>query len=220
MKKTWKLITAIVLAGCIAGCSSGEERTNTITTTEKETIQAKKILVTYFSVMETDGTDTVSGASRLSDKGRTMGNTEYVASLISQELQVDEVVIETESAYPTTHDALLEIAADEKSRQDYPKLKTEIPNFEEYDTIFVGYPNWNGDLPMPLYSFFEQYDFSSKVIIPFNTHGGSGFSDTISTIANLEPKASVVSNGLSISRNDVAASEQEVQAWLKELNIR
>lgn len=89
----------------------------------------------------------------------------------------------------------------------------EIENLDDYDVIFLGYPNWNADLPMPLYTFLESYDFSGKTIIPFVTHGGSGFSRTISTIAGLQPNATVVEDGLSISRGNVANAAQEAMDW-------
>lgn len=66
---------------------------------------------------------------------------------------------------------------------------------------------------MPLYTFFEEYDFSGKTIIPFVTHGGSSFSGTIRTIQKLEPDATVVENGLSVSRNSVADAQADVKAW-------
>lgn len=92
-----------------------------------------------------------------------------------------------------------------------------INNLEEYDTIFVGYPNWWGDMPMILYTFFEQYDFSDKTIIAFNTHDGSGFSRTISTIQELQPNAEVV-EGLSISCNQIQNAENEIVEWVNSLN--
>jgi len=87
---------------------------------------------------------------------------------------------------------------------------------EQYDTIFIGYPNWWGDMPMSLYSFFDEYDFSGKTIVPFNTHGGSGFSNTISTIAGLEPGANVNENGFTVSGNNVQEAESDIIAWLNE----
>ena len=88
-----------------------------------------------------------------------------------------------------------------------------------YDTLFIGYPNWNADLPMPLYTFLEEYDLSGKTIIPFTTHGGSGFSRTIDTIAELEPDAQVEEDGLAISRNAVPDAEGEVTDWVGGLGI-
>ena len=81
------------------------------------------------------------------------------------------------------------------------------------------YPNWNADLPMPLYTFLEEYDFSGKTIIPFTTHGGSGFSRTVQTISDLQPDAKVITDGLSISRNSVAEAEDEVVNWVNGLNL-
>lgn len=72
---------------------------------------------------------------------------------------------------------------------------------------------------MPLYTFLEEYDFSGKTIIPFTTHGGSGFSRTIQTIQELQPEASVVENGLSISRNDAADAQEDVSDWVAGLGI-
>lgn len=81
------------------------------------------------------------------------------------------------------------------------------------------YPNWNADLPMPLYTFLEEYDFSGKTIIPFTTHGGSGFSRTIQTIAELQPDAEVVTDGLSIFRESVAGVESDVADWVNGLGL-
>lgn len=72
---------------------------------------------------------------------------------------------------------------------------------------------------MPLYTFLEEYDFSGKTIIPFTTHGGSGFSRTVQTISDLQPDATVITDGLSISRNSVAEAEDEVVNWVNGLNL-
>ncbi len=74
-------------------------------------------------------------------------------------------------------------------------------------------------MPMPLYTFLEGHDLSGKTIIPFNTHGGSGFSNTISTIAELQPKAAVEQNGFSVSRNSVEGCESDVVSWLSDLGL-
>ena len=85
--------------------------------------------------------------------------------------------------------------------------------------IFLGFPNWNADLPMPLYTFLEEYDFSGKTIVPFTTHGGSGFSRTIQTIAELQPDAEVISDGLSISRDSVSGAKSQVIDWVNGLGL-
>lgn len=119
--------------------------------------------------------------------------------------------------YPADGGALIDYAAEEQDADARPELTSHIENLGDYDTIFVGYPNWWYDMPMVLYSFFEEYDFSGKTIIPFNSHNGSRFSDTISTIAGLEPDATVVTDGLTVHERDVAGCAEEVAAWLRGL---
>ena len=94
-----------------------------------------------------------------------------------------------------------------------------MPALNDYDTIFIGYPIWWSDMPMILYSFFDQYDFSGKTIIPFSTHGGSSFAGTPSTIQRLEPNAKML-DGLTISRNRIQDAEQEIVNWVNGLNIQ
>ena len=227
IKKIIKLLLVTMFTVSLVGCSSDNERSNTVDTTEQinqnsndTQITADKILVVYFSVPEMDGVDTSSSASRVATEDGVVGNTQYVANIISQEIGDDLYRIETVQTYPETHDPLLVFAYEERSEDARPELKNEIDNFDEYDTVFIGYPNWNADLPMPLYTFLEQYDFTDKTIIPFTTHGGSGFSGTIGVIADLQPNATVISNGLSISRNDVASCDNEIKEWLDELQIK
>lgn len=100
-----------------------------------------------------------------------------------------------------------------------PELATHIENPERYDTIILGVPNWWADLPMPVYTFLEEYDFGGKTIIPFVTHGGSGFSRIPDTISQLQPDACVSENTLSLSRNSVADSKEEVAAWAESLGL-
>lgn len=180
---------------------------------QKDREQGSNILIAYFTVPETDGVDAVAGASRVVTADDVMGNTQFIATEIQKNLGGDLFAIETKQKYPGTHDKLLEFAYNEKSDNARPELSTHIDNLDDYEYIFIGYPNWNTDLPMPLYSFFEEYDFSGKTIIPFVTHGGSGFSGTINTIKKLEPDATVVEAGLSVSRNSAADAQSDVKKW-------
>ncbi len=88
----------------------------------------------------------------------------------------------------------------------------------QYDIVFVDYSNWSANMHYILYTFFETYDFSGKTIVPFNTHGGSGFSGTQESIAELEPNATML-EGKSISRNSIEGSEQEIIDWLDSILI-
>lgn len=171
------------------------------------------VLIAYFTVPETDDVDTVSSASRVATDNGVVGNTQFIAQAIQQAVDGDLFAIETVQQYPGTHDELLDFAYNELRENARPELASQIENLDDYDTIFLGYPNWNSDLPMPLYTFLESYDFSGKTIIPFVTHGGSGFSRTVSTIQELQPEAAVIEDGLSISRGDVADAAQQAMEW-------
>lgn len=182
-----------------------------------EAATGSNILIAYFTVPETDGIDTVANASRVATDNGVVGNTEFIAMEIQKNLGGELFAIETVQEYPGSHDPLLEFAYNEKRDAARPELSAHIESLDGYDYIFVGFPNWNADLPMPLYTFFDEYDFSGKTIIPFVTHGGSGFSNTIRTIQSLEPDAAVIEAGLSVSRNNVADAQADVKSWTDSL---
>lgn len=184
-----------------------------------ESVEGKSLVV-YFSMPETTNPNNMTQEednSVVVIDGQVLGNTQYVAYVIQENTSADIFRIEPEKPYPKEHDTLVDLAAEEQDDNARPAIKDSIENLEQYDTIFVGYPNWWGDMPMILYSFFDTYDFSGKNIIPFNTHGGSGFSNTISTIEELEPDANVDEDGFMVSRNNVQDAEPDIIAWLGDL---
>ena len=222
MKKLAAFILSSTLVLSLTACSSdqqeqtgngGADTSNTSDTAAQPALDGN-ILIAYFSFPETDGTDTVAGASRVVVDGEVLGNNQYIAQLIQQEAGGDLFRIETVQEYPGTHDELLDFAYNELSENARPELSSQIENLDDYDVIFLGYPNWNADLPMPLYTFLEEYDFSGKTIIPFTAHGGSGFSGTIQTIQELQPEATVIEDGLEISRNSVPDAQSDVADWV------
>lgn len=150
--------------------------------------------------------------------GEVLGNTQYMAYVIQETTGADIFRIEPRTPYPTDHTTLVAQAREEQSNSFRPAIQDTVNNMDEYDVIYLGYPNWWGDMPMILYSFLEQYDLSGKTIVPFNTHGGSGFSGTIGTIRQMEPRATVL-DGMTISRNHIQDAEQEIIDWVNGLNI-
>ena len=182
---------------------------------------SSRILVVYFSVPEdvdTAGVDAVSGASIVVRDGEKLGNIQFAAQIIARETGADLFRLETVEPYPLDHDPLVDQAAQEQDDNARPELAA-LPDLSGYDTVFLGYPNWWGDLPMPLYTFLEQVDLSAKNVIPFTVHGGSGLSDTVRTISELQPGASVWDDALSISRNQVADGEAEIVEWVSGLGL-
>lgn len=235
MKRIFAMLMSILLAGLTA-CGSGPDRAQT---SQRETSaedmpaasaqavssdgDSGRVLIAYFTVPEqvdTTGVDAVAGASVVVKGSEVLGNTEYVAKVIQDAIGGDLFRIETEADYPLDHEPLVDQASQEQNDNLRPVLKTHIENPEQYDTIILGFPNWWADMPQPLYTFLEQYDFSGKTIIPFVTHGGSGFSGTRNTISELQPGAVVSDNTLSLSRNDVAEAEREIQQWVESLGLQ
>ena len=180
------------------------------------------ILIAYFSVPEdvdTDGADAIAGASIVVKDGEKLGNVQYIAQTIQETIGGDLFRIETVQEYPLDHETLVNQASDEQAADARPELASHIENPEQYDTIILGYPNWWGNMPQPLYTFLEEYDFSGKTIIPFCPHGGSGFSRTESTIQKMQPNATVSTNSYKVSREDVVDSAEDVIAWAKSLGL-
>lgn len=176
-----------------------------------------KILIAYFTVPETSGVDAVAQASRVVENGEVVGNVEFIANTIREETGGDIFAIETVQTYPGEHQALLDFAAAEMAANARPELSAGISNLDDYDVIFLGYPIWNADLPMPVYTFLDTYDLSGKTVIPFTAHGGSGFAGTISTVAAQEPGAQVERSGFSVSRNSVSEAKNDIVDWVREL---
>ncbi len=150
------------------------------------------------------------------------GNTHIIADLIAEETGADLFEITTVNPYPDTYDECTDVAKQEQNDNARPELADLPENLDGYDTIFLGYPIWWGDLPMAVYTFLESYDFSGKTVIPFCTHGGSGLAGTEETIEDICSGATVL-DGLAI-RGSTAQNEQEqakasVTEWLDELGL-
>ena len=170
----------------------------------------KKALVVYFSrAGENYNVGTVS-----------KGSTEIVAEIIAKETGADLFKIEPVNSYPVNYDETVRIARDEKRNNSRPKIKNKVKNLKDYDVVFVGYPIWHGDLPMAVYTFFDENNLSGKKIILFSTNEGSGLADTVNTIEKYT-KGNVVKNAFSIRGKRVQDSkdkvEAEVKKWIKEL---
>jgi flavodoxin len=166
-----------------------------------------KVLIAFFS---RKGQNYVSG----SIKDLPVGNTEVVAGMIQEITGGDIFKIDTVKEYPADYTQTTNVAKDELSAKARPELSAKLDNIDEYDTIVLGYPNWWGAMPMAVYTFLEEYDFSGKTILPYCTHEGSGLSGTDREIARECPKAAVRS-GLSILGTNAGSVKKTVENWLK-----
>lgn len=129
--------------------------------------------------------------------------------------------IQTSVDYPGDIDELIDYASSEQEEDVRPELTSHIENLDDYDTVFIGYPLWWYDLPQVMDSFFDEYDFSGKTLIPFDVHNGIRLSDTVETIQELEPDVRVITDGFAISQSTVAEETEsvaeEVSSWLQGL---
>ena len=146
------------------------------------------------------------------------GNTRTVAEKIQAQTGADLFEIATVNGYSNDYNTVLDEAQAEQSDNARPELKNHIENMAEYQVIYLGYPNWWGDMPMALYSFLDEYDLSGKTIVPFVTSGGSGFSGTIQSIQSAQPDAAVL-EGLSISGSSASISDAQIAEWLSGLGL-
>ncbi|MFD8971408.1 flavodoxin [Streptomyces sp. NPDC059593] len=115
---------------------------------------------------------------------------------------------------------LRDLADEQLNARARPRLKQTVRNLAEYDTVFIGYPIWWYDMPMPLHTFLEGHDFKGKNVIPFSTHGGSRLAGTVDSIVTAMPGATVVGDAFTISRDDMDDATAQVTEWIAGLNRR
>lgn len=186
-----------------ASKSTQAESDTQVETTQEETSQAdeaeegKKTLIAYFS---------------------WSGNTEKLANMIQQETGGDLFEITPAEPYTEDYDALLEQARQEQQDQVRPELTGQVDNWEEYDVVFVGYPNWWGDTPMAVLTFLESYDFGGKTLIPFCTHGSSGFGRSLVSVENSAAGAELL-EGFEVSGSSVDGAAERVTEWLDTIDL-
>lgn len=177
--------------------TANQQSDNTSVENNESDLEAGNVLIVYFS---------------------QTGNTETVANIIHDNVGGDIVKLETTEAYPSDYDELVDYAQQEQQGDARPELSTVIENIEQYDTIFLGYPNWWGDMPMAIYTFLDTYDLSGKTIAPFITHGGSGLSGTPENIQEEELNATVT-EGLAIDGDEASDSSEDIVEWLNSLGF-
>ena len=162
-------------------------------------------LIVYFSRA---GENYFGGALRRVD----VGNTETAAQTLQKLTGAELFRIEPMMKYSDSYNECIAQAQDDQKRNARPELKAYPDSLEQYDTIFLGYPNYWGTMPMPVFTFLEHFDFSGKTIRPFCTHEGSGMGRSEADIRKLCPGARVEA-GLAIRGSAVKEAEKELAKW-------
>lgn len=147
------------------------------------------------------------------------GNTENVAKSIQAQTGADIFEIVPRTPYGDDYDTVVDLAQEEQQNNARPAISGSIENIEQYDVIYVGFPNWWGDMPMILYTFFDTYDLSGKTVALFCTSGGSGLSGTVNEVKALEPNATVT-EGLHIGSGSSSDPDSDVSQWLSSNGIQ
>lgn len=228
MKKIISVIMILALIFALAGCAADNNTTDESQPAETKAVKAT-VQADETSAAE-DNTPVTTGSSSIvvyfSRTGEQYGvgvidkgNTAIVADMIIEQTGADSFeIIPKEDNYPMTYSELTDYAKEEQNNNARPEIASTIETFDSYDTIYLGYPIWWGDLPMICYTFLESYDFSGKTIIPFCTHAGSGDAGTQSMIQAAAPNADV-KEVLAIAgtntQNDQDSVKSQVIDWLQ-----
>ena len=169
----------------------------------------KKVLVAYFS----------RGGENYSVGNITKGNTQIIAEMIARETGGSMFQIEPLTPYPDNYDACVELARKELHDKARPEVKGDA-KVEDYDVIFVGYPNWCSDIPMPIYTFLEKHSWNGKSIAAFCTHEGSGIGSTANKLQKA-CKGATLLKSIAIyghtAQNNPEEARRTVSSWLKSL---
>ena len=143
------------------------------------------------------------------------GNTEVIAEYIQEFAGADLFKVEAVNDYPEDYMKCIDIAKKEQQADSRPEIKETLSDISKYDTIYIGFPNWWGTLPMPMFTQLEQLDFAGKVVKPFVTHEGSGFGSSLKDLEKLCAGAEI-KKGLSIPGANVYDVSDKVNAWINE----
>lgn len=195
----------------LTACGGGNAQTGADTSAQKETQTTasarsdQRVLVVYFS-----RADENTGGVGYIEKG----NTKILAEMIAERMHGDIFEIKTVKPYPKEYRPATEAAKQEKEENARPEIVGELPDLSKYDVVFLGYPIWWSDMPMPVYTFLDRENFAGKIILPFCTHEGSGLSDTQRSIADVT-KADV-REGFALQGHIAQKSPEEARTALYE----
>lgn len=246
MKKFYYILLIACLCVVFAGCGKTEtaqretrttgiaenqstsknqssEANQSVTENRSTEENKSKILIAYFTradnIKVDPDVDATSSASINVNGSSYEGNLAIMADYIKEAAGGDTFSILTKEYYPTKYSDTTDTAKQEQNNNARPQLFNHVDNMEDYDIIFLGYPNWWGGFPMAVYTFLEEYDFSGKTIIPFASHEGSGLGKGPSEIAKICPGANVM-DGLAVRGSAVGSSKDNVTNWVAGLNLK
>lgn len=230
MKKLVSIFMALALPLTLAACSSNTKNEGSSSPTQQSSNQSST--PTEESNNQNDSSEPVEESNNPKDSSTPTetgskslvvyfswsGNTENVAKSIQTQTDADMSEIIPAAPYSDDYDTVVDLAQEEQRNNARPAISGSIENIEQYDVIYVGFPNWWGDMPMILYTFFDTYDLSGKTVALFCTSGGSGLSGTVNEVKSLEPNATVT-DGLHIGSGSSSNPDHAVSEWLHDIGL-
>lgn len=144
------------------------------------------------------------------------GNTESAARFLQEKTGADLVEIQMEKPYKGN---IYEASQKDLNKNIHPKLTTRVDNMQQYDVVLLGYPTWWATMPMPVVSFVEDYDWKGKIILPFSSHGGTMFGDSVSALSKMVPD-SYVGVGFEFHYSGGSKLSDELSDWLVQSGIK
>lgn len=212
-------ISALMLLG-LGACGNGEvisERdTSTGSSLDNEDVSAS--IIPDSESNNNEETDIDSDSSVLIAYFSWSGNTKQLADVIQEQIGGELFEIEPETPYTDDINELSGIALQEQRNNARPPLNSIVEDMSQYDVIFVGFPNWWNNMPMPVFTFLEEYDFSGKTVIPFTTYGNGGWGKSVDSIKETLPEATIL-DGLAIQEHELQGAPTEVSEWLQALGL-
>jgi flavodoxin len=142
-----------------------------------------------------------------------VGNTEVAANMIAELTDAELFKIEQVCPYSKNYNECISQAQDDQKRNARPELKKYPNSLDEYDTVYLGFPNYWGTMPMAVFTFLEKFDFNGKTIKPFCTHEGSGMGKSIRDIESICTGAKV-EKGLAIHGAAVSRAKKDIEKWI------
>lgn len=192
------------------------EATEATETPDSVSEEQSKILVAYFSWADNavlaEDVDAVSSPSVIPP-----GNVQQLAGWVQEETGADVFSIRVTDPYPSDWDECLERANQERGDNARPELVENIEDLSQYDTIFLGYPNWWYGVPMALLTFLESNDFSGKQVFLFCSHGTGGLANSVEIISEAIPDAEISDNIFDCYEEEASSSEESIRQWVQEL---
>ena len=227
MKKLCSILLSMTLLFSLAACGSGEPASSESGPSEASasSSEASSQADAKSAEISAGSEDEPAESEAPTAEGGTLiayfswsGNTEQMAQTIQAEIGGDLFKIEPATPYTEDYDTLLDIAQQEQAEDARPELAAQVENWDSYDVVFVGYPNWWSDAPMAVYTFLETYDFDGKTLIPFNTSASGGFDRSLSGIEESAAGANIL-DGLALTEGELGNARNEVSGWLAGLGL-